>query len=201
MSRAGVVGDGLWVVGGGLWVMGCGWWVVGGGVEAGLRFLGTRTIVAMDDSSLIASESKDRAQAIVDKFMGDGIMAVFGAPIPRSDDADRAVDCGKAMMRAIEEHNRSRVDRGLPQLRHGVGVHYGPVIAGNVGTAARAAYTVIGDTVNLASRLEKTTKQVGVDLVVSEQTVRACSRDHDLDGMGEIQVPGRAGSVTIYGLL
>ena len=140
-----------------------------------------------------------RHGGIVDKFMGDGIMAVFGAPISRPDDADRAIECGKSMMIAIDDHNKTREAKRLPKLKHGVGVHFGPVVAGNVGTSLRAAYTVIGDTVNLASRLESVTKKVGVDLVVSEQTVEACARSHGLNRMDEIQVPGREGLVTIYG--
>lgn len=138
-------------------------------------------------------------EGIVDKFMGDGIMAVFGAPMSKADDADHAIECAKAMMRAIEEHNESRALRGLPKLRHGIGVHFGPVVAGNVGTAQRAAYTVIGDTVNLASRLEETTKQVHSDLVVSDEAIQACTRPHGLKRIDEIQVPGRERSVVIYG--
>ncbi|MEQ8837733.1 MAG: adenylate/guanylate cyclase domain-containing protein [Lacipirellulaceae bacterium] len=138
-------------------------------------------------------------KGIVDKFMGDGIMAVFGAPVPSEDDADQAILCALAMMRAIDEHNRLRENRGLPKLRHGIGVHYGPVIAGNVGTAQRAAYTVIGDTVNLASRLEGATKKFDVDLLVSEETIGACQRPHGLVQIDHIQVPGREGSVTVFG--
>lgn len=138
-------------------------------------------------------------EGIVDKFMGDGIMAVFGAPIPKADDADRAIECGKAMMQAIDEHNQSRAARGLARLKHGIGVHYGPVVAGNVGTEHRAAYTVIGDTVNLASRLERMTKQFPADLIVSDAALEASTRTHDLKRIDEIQVPGREGSVTIFG--
>ena len=137
---------------------------------------------------------------IVDKFMGDGIMAVFGAPISGDDDADQAIACGKAMMESIGEHNRSRASRGLPPLRHGIGVHYGPVIAGNVGTSERAAYTVSGDTVNLASRLETATKRLQTDLVVSEATLHACRKEHGLTRHGEIQVAGREQSVVVYQL-
>ena len=136
---------------------------------------------------------------IVDKFMGDGIMAVFGAPMPSSDDADRAVECALAMMQAIERHNQARSATGLPQLRHGIGVHYGPVVAGNVGTPERTAYTVIGDTVNLASRLESATKRLGTDIAISEQTVDACTRDHGLTKLEEARVPGRAAAVTVWG--
>jgi len=138
-------------------------------------------------------------KGIVDKFMGDGIMAVFGAPIASEEDADRAIECGKAMMQALNAHNKLRKSQELPELKHGIGIHYGPVIAGNIGTAKRAAYTVIGDTVNLASRLEGATKQLETDFVVSEETVKACRRAHGLKRIDEIQVPGRIGSVIIYG--
>ena len=141
-----------------------------------------------------------RHEGIVDKFMGDGIMAVFGAPLARVDDADRAIACAKAMMQAIDHHNQARQSKGLPRLKHGIGVHYGPVVAGNVGTAARAAYTVIGDTVNLASRLEGLSKQIDADIVVSEHTTNACTQPHGLARIDMVQVVGRAAAVTIYGM-
>lgn len=140
-----------------------------------------------------------RNGGIVDKFMGDGIMAVFGAPVSKSGDADRAVECALAMMEAIDLHNQARAGAGLPQLRHGIGIHYGPVVAGNVGTAERTAYTVIGDTVNLASRLEAMTKQLDTDIAISQQTVEACSHEHNLRRVDEIHVPGREGAVTVWG--
>lgn len=152
----------------------------------------------LNDYMRMMVDTISQHDGIVDKFMGDGIMAVFGAPIPGEDDAEQAIACGKAMMQAIGEHNRTRASRGLPPLRHGIGVHYGPVIAGNVGTAERAAYTVIGDTVNLASRLESATKQLPTDLVVSEATVRACRKEPGLTKFGEIQVAGREQSVVVY---
>ncbi|MFN3193590.1 MAG: adenylate/guanylate cyclase domain-containing protein [Aureliella sp.] len=137
---------------------------------------------------------------IVDKFMGDGIMAVFGVPIAANDDADRAVECAVDMMRGIDEHNQSRLDRNLPPIKHGIGIHYGTVIAGNVGTASRAAYTVIGDTVNLASRLEQLTKNSKAEVIVSQQTLAACHRQHNLKKLQEVRVPGREQSVVIFGI-
>ncbi len=140
-----------------------------------------------------------RNGGIVDKFMGDGIMAVFGAPVSKSGDADRAVTCALAMMEAIERHNQTRMNDGLPRLRHGIGVHFGPVVAGNVGTSERTAYTVIGDTVNVASRLEAMTKRLETDIAISQQTIDACSQEHNLRKIDEVHVPGREAAVTVYG--
>ena len=153
----------------------------------------------LNDYMSVMVDTIARHEGIVDKFMGDGIMAVFGAPMPKPDDADRAIECAQAMMKAIDEHNQLRQDRSLPKLHHGIGVHFGPVVAGNVGTAERAAYTVIGDTVNLASRLEGMTKQLDADYLVSEKTLRACTRSHNLRRIDEIEVRGREGAVTVYG--
>ncbi|MEM8732825.1 MAG: adenylate/guanylate cyclase domain-containing protein, partial [Planctomycetota bacterium] len=136
---------------------------------------------------------------LVDKFMGDGIMAVFGVPVAGGDDADRAVECAISMMQGIDDHNRSRAERGLPALEHGIGVNYGTVVAGNVGTENRAAYTVIGDTVNLASRLEQMTKNYAAEIIVSDQTLAACQREHNLEKLDEVLVPGREQSVIIFG--
>jgi class 3 adenylate cyclase len=110
---------------------------------------------------------------VVDKYIGDAIMAVFGVPSGRPDDAARAIRAADRMRVALARHNRDREARGLPPLAHGVGVHYGPMVAGNIGTAERMQYTVIGDAVNLASRLESATKDTHVELLVSDTAVRA----------------------------
>jgi class 3 adenylate cyclase len=111
---------------------------------------------------------------VVDKYIGDAIMAVFGAPECRDDDALRAIRAAKGMKAALVTHNHERERRGQEPLAQGIGVHFGPVVAGNIGTPERAAYTVIGDTVNLASRLESATKEQGVDVLISEDALAAC---------------------------
>ena len=95
---------------------------------------------------------------VVDKFVGDSIMAVFGAFESPETAAARAIRAAHAMQRALVRHNRERAARGLPSLHHGIGVHVGSVVAGNIGNADRLQYTVIGDAVNLASRLESSCK-------------------------------------------
>ncbi len=110
-----------------------------------------------------------RRGGVVDKYIGDSIMAVFGAPESRDDDGSRAVLAAFDMQQALVTLNARRQQRGRRPLVHGIGVHAGVVIAGNIGTAQRASYTVIGDTVNVAARLESATKEHGVPVLLSAE--------------------------------
>lgn len=137
---------------------------------------------------------------VVDKYVGDAVMAVFGVPKSSADDASRSIEAARAMMLALENLNRIRAKDELPPLRQGIGIHYGPVVAGNVGTTSRASYTVIGDSVNLASRLETATKHHDVSVLISEQAVEQCGSKQDIHFVGEINVSGRDESVRVYSL-
>jgi adenylate cyclase len=107
-------------------------------------------------------------RGIVDKYIGDAIMAFFGAPIKREDDALQSVLAGIEMTKAVEEFNKSQEAAGLPPFYTGVGINYGVVTVGNIGTDRKMDYTVIGDMVNLASRLEGLTKYYRQPLIISE---------------------------------
>ncbi|MCR9293279.1 MAG: adenylate/guanylate cyclase domain-containing protein [bacterium] len=140
----------------------------------------------------------DKHQGVVDKYIGDAIMAVFGAPDTREDDCDRAIAAARDLQCSLARLNVRRQAAGLPPLRQGIGVHYGPVVAGSIGTVSRASYTVIGDTVNLASRLESATKAHQHDVFISEATVAACLRPPELEPVATIEIPGHAKSVQVY---
>jgi class 3 adenylate cyclase len=136
---------------------------------------------------------------VVDKYIGDSIMAVFGAPTPRDDDAARAIRAAAGLRDALVHLNTLRQQRGLPPLAHGVGVHVGDVVAGNIGTADRAQYTVIGDAVNVAARLESATKEQRVEVLVSADAVAAAGAASlpALRDVGTIQVKGRAAGIPV----
>ena len=108
----------------------------------------------------------------LDKFIGDGVMATFGTPQARADDALRALRCAKAMQASLADWNTARQAQGEPPVRIGIGLHYGPVVLGDIGDRNRLEFAVIGDTVNVASRLERLTRELDVDLVVSADVVR-----------------------------
>ncbi len=109
----------------------------------------------------------------VDKYIGDAIMVHFGTPRPQQDDPVRALACAAAMIAEIGRWNAERERAGEAPIGIGIGVHYGEVLVGNIGDARRLEYTVLGDTVNVASRLEGLTRETGTSLVVSDDLVRA----------------------------
>jgi adenylate cyclase len=115
----------------------------------------------------ILVDAVDRHNGIVNKFLGDGLLAIFGAPIDDPLEAANAVEAAREMLSAIDASN---VGNPWP-IRLGIGIHVGQAVAGTVGSPRRKEYTVIGDTVNLASRLESLNKEVGSQLIVSN-TVR-----------------------------
>ncbi|MGC2783088.1 MAG: adenylate/guanylate cyclase domain-containing protein [Roseiarcus sp.] len=139
----------------------------------------------------------DRHNGIVNKFLGDGLLAIFGAPIDDPLEAANAVAAAREMLSAVEASN---ADDPWP-IRLGIGIHVGQAVAGTVGSPRRKEYTVIGDTVNLASRLESLNKEVGSQLVVSE-AVREAAGDAVGQALplGALPVRGYAEPVTVWRL-
>ena len=137
---------------------------------------------------------------VVDKYVGDAIMAVFGAPIPDPADADRAVRSAIRMRASLAELNESLAKRGLPRIETGIGIHTGDVVAGNIGSEQRMEYTVIGDAVNVASRLEGMTKSVGAPVLISAETESALRQPVALRQVGEVQVRGRTEPLSVFAI-
>ena len=135
---------------------------------------------------------------VVDKYIGDAIMAVFGAPVSKPDDARRAVRAAVRMRHALAVLNERLVARGAPPIKTGIGLHTGEVVAGNIGSEARMEYTVIGDAVNLASRLESSTKELGTDVLISEDTNALLDNEIETRAVREITVKGRAKPVLVF---
>jgi adenylate cyclase len=138
---------------------------------------------------------------VVDKYIGDAIMVVFGAPEPMADDALRAVKSAVGMRNALAKLNERLKERGAAPLRTGIGIHTGEVIAGSIGHEEQRQYTVIGDAVNLASRLETATKDLGVNILISEHTYAIVKEHVEARPMKEIHVKGRAQPVMTYEVL
>ena len=117
----------------------------------------------------------------LDKYIGDGLMATFGTPEPRLHDARNALQCALDMIAALALWNAERAATGAAPVRVGIGLHYGQVIAGDIGNERRLEYSVIGDTVNIASRLEQLTRSLNTPLVVSDSLIKALARDGNDD--------------------
>lgn len=139
-------------------------------------------------------------EGTLDKFIGDAIMALFGAPITKDDNAFRAVNSAIDMMKSLKEFNQKRTEQGLFNIDIGIGVNSGEVLAGNVGSEKRMEYTVIGDAVNLASRLESLTKQFPYKIIVSEYVYEQVKNDFDFDFLDVVNVKGKDIPVKIYGV-
>jgi adenylate cyclase len=139
-------------------------------------------------------------EGIVNKFGGDSLLAVFGTPLkPASDPAQRAVDTARDMLHALQDFNVAQGQRDEPALRIGIGIATGPVIAGNVGGQERLEYTVIGDPVNLASRLETLTKSTKATVLIDGPTTEALPQS-EFTPMGDIDVRGKEKPVPVYTL-
>jgi adenylate cyclase len=150
----------------------------------------------LDAAFTVLVEIVDRNGGIVNKFLGDGFLALFGAPLDDPDAPRRAVTAAREMLAAIEQHN---IRSDWP-LRIGIGLHLGHVVAGNVGSPRRKEYTVIGDTVNLASRIEGLNKEFGSQLLISDTVHQAIGDDVDAVPLGDVPIRGYEQPVRVWRL-
>jgi adenylate cyclase len=134
---------------------------------------------------------------IINKFLGDGFMAVFGAPLSNGKDCVNAVQASKEILEKVKEFNQAKK---IPPTKIGIGLHSGDAVTGNVGSDLRKEYTVIGDVVNLASRIEQLTKQYGEQILISEDVLQKANV-FDYREIDTVRVKGRMNPVKIYSLL
>jgi adenylate cyclase len=141
-------------------------------------------------------------EGTLDKFIGDALMAVFGAPLPLTENhAWKSVQAALEMRKRLEEFNQRRIVEQQPLINIGIGLSSGEVVSGNIGSHKRMDYTVIGDGVNLSSRLEGITKEYGCDIIISEFTYELCSDRIWARQLDKIRVKGKHQAVSIYELI
>jgi adenylate cyclase len=155
---------------------------------AGARSRSPQEVVdRLDGAFAVLVEILDRHGGIVNKFLGDGFLALFGAPFEAADAAQRAVAAAREMLLAMDSVNKA----GSWPLRIGIGIHFGEVVAGNIGSPRRKEYTVIGDTVNFAARLESLNKEFNSQLLISAVVRDALGNDgSDAVSLGEVAIKG-----------
>ena len=135
---------------------------------------------------------------IVNQMLGDGLMAIFGAPLPHADHRDRAVRAALEMLDLVAGFNQEQAARGGPEIRIGVGIASGPLVAGFTGTQRRVTYTCVGDTVNLAAHLEAHTKVVGQAILIDENTRAGLGEGIRIESHGPAQFKARSQPVPVY---
>ncbi len=159
------------------------------------------TVTLLNDYFTIMVECIQMQGGMLDKFIGDAIMAAFGLPVAHDDDADRAVQAAISMISSLFEWNETRVHDGRRPIDMGIGINTGTVVAGNIGSPKRMDFTMIGDGVNLASRLESACKQYSARILISEYTLgqlRGVYRTREVD---HVVVKGKTRPVAVYEIL
>jgi adenylate cyclase len=159
------------------------------------------TIELLNDYYTLMMDAIDGEGGIVNQMVGDGLMAIFGAPLPRSDHRQAAVLAARQMIELIRLFNAERAGQGKVQIQIGVGVASGQVIAGYTGTHHRATYTCVGDTVNVAARLESHTKEVDRPILIDEETRRGLDDAIAVEPQGELLMKGKTEPINVYAVL
>lgn len=144
----------------------------------------------------------ERHGGVIDKFIGDAIMAIFGAPVAQDDAADQALHAALGMERALSDFNAEMLAEGHPALAIGIGINTASVVAGNIGSQRRLNYSVIGDGVNVAARLEALTRnpEYRTNILISAATLAAVRAPHRTRALGVVAVKGRQEPVSIFAL-
>ena len=137
----------------------------------------------------------------VDKFIGDSVMATFGTPVSRGNDAQNALNCIRQMQISMREWEKERSENNMPVIKHRIGVHYGSCFVGNVGSEDRVEFTVIGDTVNVASRICEACKEIKSEVLISDEVKLRLSENLPTEQVKNFEVRGRNKKVTLHKLI
>jgi adenylate cyclase len=142
-------------------------------------------------------------QGTIDKFIGDAVMAEFGSPISRGEEIDamNAINGALNMRKVLADLRLVWQEEGVIPFSNGIGINYGEVLVGNIGSPSRLEYAVIGDTVNVASRVEGMTKDLGTDIVITEALYNIVKDKVEVEDFGRHQLKGRVGEIRLYGLI
>jgi adenylate cyclase len=159
------------------------------------------TIELLNDYYLLMMDAITGEGGIVNQMVGDGLMSIFGAPVPREDHRQAAVLAARQMVELIRLFNEEQAARGKVQIQIGVGIASGRVVAGYTGTHNRATYTCVGDTVNVAARLEAHTKELGRPILIDENTRQGITDGIPVEAQGELVMKGKTEPTKVYAVL
>jgi len=156
------------------------------------------TIELLNTYYTLMFEAISEQGGVVNQMVGDGLMAIFGAPLPLPNHSEQAVRAALEMIEMIDLFNLDQAASHRPSIRIGIGIATGQVIAGYTGTQRRATYTCVGDTVNLAARLEAYTKVAKQPILIDETTRQSLSDTINVEGLGPAEIKGKNQAMTIY---
>ena len=159
------------------------------------------TVKLLNDYFTIMVDCITDEGGMLDKFIGDAMMCIFGTPVPHDDDPDRAVRAAIRMMTDLKVFNDKRSTEGKMPIDHGMGINTDSIVSGNIGSPKRMDYTVIGDGVNLAARIESACKQYGAHILISEFTYNAVKATYRTRQVDYVIVKGKTEPVGVYEVL
>ena len=170
------------------------------------RLAPENVIAFLRDLQTLLSQCVFSENGYIDKFLGDGLLAVFGAPLPCSIDATNAARSAIKILHSVADWNKQRLQSGDEEVRMAVGIHHGPIVQGDIGSESRLELTVVGDTVNIASRVEAFCRTLGFDLLVTASFIEALHAEGSGDlarmfaDLGHHALRGRSEPIHLYGI-
>ena len=147
------------------------------------------------------AEAIKENRGLILQYVGDEIEAVFGAPVAYDDHPDMAIQAALHMKERLEILNQKFLEKGVAPIQHGIGIHTGAVLAGIIGSKERSSYALVGDTVNLASRIQGLTKNLSCDIILSQTTHDLITGSYQMEQLPAMQVKGKSQKIMVYKLL